>query len=401
MGRIDRRRFLRAGAGAAALAGLAACGTRGASESARDGAHPLIDPDDAPFDHVVVLTLTGRSFDHVLGWLREADGRQRGLLFPDVDGELRRTWDLGVDVEACGATTPPHDWTDGAVHLGDDDNRGFLLTVTERDLTPLSYFSRRAVPAIGQLATSFTTLGNYYASLNAGAVPNRMYLHAAATDLDTDDGESGIRSTIWDRLRSADLAGRSYGVGSDGVPFLSRFGSAYDDILRPYRALFADARAGRLPAVGFVEAPVGPDIRTDQTTIADVFTALRRAPQWERTVLVVHYDQWGGYFDHVPPPKVIDANVNPRPGPHPDYSQLGFRVPCIVVSPFTTGTPVVGGTPFEHTSILRLIEWRWGLRELGVRDRNARNLAEAFDFARARSTVESITYRPPAERGCR
>jgi phospholipase C len=116
---------------------------------------------------------------------------------------------------------------------------------------------------------------------------------------------------------------------------------------------------------------------------------------------VVHYDQWGGYFDHIPPPRVIDTNDNPRPGPHPDYSQLGFRVPCVVASPFSTGPPLVGGTPFEHTSILRMIEWRWGLRELGVRDRNARNLAEVFDFARARSALGAIEDRSPADRGCR
>ncbi|MGZ8735215.1 MAG: hypothetical protein ACXW1M_08515, partial [Acidimicrobiia bacterium] len=136
MGRIDRRGFLRVGAGAAALAGLAACSTRGASESARDEPSALIDPNDAPFDHVVVLTLTGRSFDHLLGWLSDAQGRQRGLAYRGVEGTLHETWDLGVDVEACGATALPQDWTDAAIHLGDDDNRGFLLTVGTRDLTP-------------------------------------------------------------------------------------------------------------------------------------------------------------------------------------------------------------------------------------------------------------------------
>ena len=402
MGRIDRRGFLRAGAGAAALAGLAACSTRGASEPRTGEARALIDPHDAPFDHVVVLTLSGRSFDHLLGWLPDAQGRQQGLAYPDVDGAPRETWDLGVDLEACGSTTPPPDWTAAAVHLGDDDNRGFLLTVDPGDLTPISYFSRRAVPALGELATSFTTLGNYFASLNAGAVPNRMYLHAAGTDLDVDDDSpSAIRTTIWDRLRAAGLTGRCYGVGADGASFVTRFGAGSDGIVRPYRAILGDARSGRLPTVAFVEAPTGPDIRADQTTVAEVFSALRRGPRWDRTVLVAHYDQWGGYFDHVPPPKVIDANRNPNPGPHPDYSQLGFRVPCVVASPFSIGAPMVGGTPFEHTSILRMIEWRWNLPALSVRDRNARNLAEALDFTRSRSTLDALTYRAPPDRGCR
>jgi phospholipase C len=349
-----------------------------------------------------VLTLSGRSFDHLLGWLPGSQGRQHGLAYLDVDGAVQETWDLGVDVEACGSTALPHDWTDAAVQFGDDDNRGFLLTVGAGDLTPLSYFSDRAVPAIGRLATEFTTLGNYFAALNAGSVPNRMYLHAGATDLDSDGaGTSEIRTTIWDRLRAARLTGRCYGAGLDGRSFVTRFGDGYDDLVRPYRSFLGDARAGHLPTVAFVEAPIGPDIRTDQTTIAEAFTALRRGPHWDRTVFVVHYDQWGGYFDHIPPPKVIDANRNPSPGPHPDYSQLGFRVPCVVASPFSTDAPMVGGTPFEHSSILRMIEWRWGLRALSVRDRNARNLAEAFDFTRSRPTLDALTYRPPADRGCR
>ncbi len=238
--------------------------------------------------------------------------------------------------------------------------------------------------------------------MNGGAVPNRMYLHAAATDLDVDDDSpSAIRTTIWDRLREGGYSGRCYGVGVVGTSFVTRFGAAYDGIVRPYHAILRDARSGRLPTVAFIEAPIGPDIRTDQATIAEVFTAVRQGPRWERTILVVHYDQWGGYFDHVPPPKVIDTNDNPNPGPHPDYTQLGFRVPCVVASPFSTGAPMVGGTPFEHTSILRMIEWRWGLPALSVRDRNARNLAEAFDFSRSRSTLDSLAYRAPPDRGCR
>jgi phospholipase C len=402
MGRIDRRDFLRAGAGAAALLGLAACSSPGASESRSDEPRSLIDPNDAPFDHVVVLTLTGRSFDHLLGWMPGTDGRQHGLTYIDVDGQPQHTWDLGVDVQACGSTPLPHDWTDAAVQLGADDNAGFLLTVPAGDLTPLSYFSRRAVPAIGGLATSFTTLGNYFAALNAGPVPNRMYLHAAATDVD-DDGPTAIRTTIWDRLRDAARTGRCY-VDSDNSPrgpFVARFGARYMSIVRPYRELLDDARAGHLPAVAFVEPPSGPDVRADQSAVAHVYAALRRGPAWARTVLIVHYDQWGGYFDHVPVPKVIDANVNPAPGPHPDYSQLGFRVPCVVASPFSTGPPFAGGEPFEHCSILRMIEWRWNLPALSVRDRNARNLAEVFDFSRAQPTIEPAAYHPPADEDCR
>src|SRR5581483_8918474 len=111
--------------------------------------------------------------------------------------------------------------------------------------------------------------------------------------------------------------------------------------------------------------------------------AVRTSPNWDRTVMVVNFDEWGGFYDHVVPPKVADDNVNPFAGPHPDYTQLGFRVPCVVISPYAPKRVFDGsaGGPFEHCSVLRMIEWRWGLEPLTTRDASARNLAEVLDFS--------------------
>ena len=68
--------------------------------------------------------------------------------------------------------------------------------------------------------------------------------------------------------------------------------------------------------------------------IADVYNALRTSPQWDRMVFVLNFDEHGGFYDHVAPPAVADDNVNPNPGPHPDYTRLGFRVPAIAMGPF-------------------------------------------------------------------
>ncbi|HEX2737731.1 MAG TPA: alkaline phosphatase family protein, partial [Acidimicrobiia bacterium] len=177
----------------------------------------------------------------------------------------------------------------------------------------------------------------------------------------------------------------------------------------------ADAKAGTLPNVAFVE----PDFRTipEETGVAnddhphgsiqvgegliqEVYNALKTSPQWDRTVFILTWDEWGGFFDHVVPPKVTDNNVNPAPGPHPDYSQLGFRVPCIVMGPHAPKKIVSGGAPFEHCSITNMIEWRWGLKPMSARDKNARNLAEVLDFSKARKALELPAFTAPAPVAC-
>ena len=134
------------------------------------------------------------------------------------------------------------------------------------------------------------------------------------------------------------------------------------------------AAAGTLPAVSFVD-PIytvlddgtgnddhpHADIRNGDAFLAAVFHAVAGGPAWDKTGLIINFDEWGGFFEHVAPPRVTAPN-------HVDSDEvtgrvLGFRVPTVVVSPFTrnaAGTPEVNHTVFDHTSVLKLIEWRWG-----------------------------------------
>ena len=161
--------------------------------------------------------------------------------------------------------------------------------------------------------------------------------------------------------------------------------------------------AGQLPNVSFVDPAFDTegngtsaddhplaDIRLGEQFIADTYHALADAGYLDNTVLMVTFDEWGGFFDHVPPPHVID-NTNPADVDHtgdgttptdgqliPDYTQLGFRVPAIVVSNLASAQVVHHG-PFEHTSTLSLIESTFGLSPLTARDANTRNLGEVLD----------------------
>ena len=113
------------------------------------------------------------------------------------------------------------------------------------------------------------------------------------------------------------------------------------------------------------------DIRAGQYFLSQVYQAVTSSPAWQRTLLVINYDEWGGFFDHVAPATAPDA--------HPDWGLRGFRVPCLVVSPRARRGHVAHDV-YDHTSVLKAIEWRWNLPALTPRDAAARNIAEVLDF---------------------
>ena len=113
------------------------------------------------------------------------------------------------------------------------------------------------------------------------------------------------------------------------------------------------------------------DVRAGESWLAEVYRAVTTGADWEHTVLVINFDDWGGFFDHVAPPFVNDVN--------PFFELAGFRVPCLVVAPMARRGFVADGV-YDHTSILRMIEWRYELEPLSTRDEGANNLAEVLDF---------------------
>ncbi len=400
-----RRQVLRCGVvGLVGLSALACGRERGATLPA---------PEDAPFDHVVVVMMENRSFDHLLGWLPGADGRQAGLTYADSAGRhmRRTTWaSNGVADTRDG----DHTWHGGSTSLNGGRCDGFLRTVSVGELLPIGYYTEGSIPILGALARNYTTLGNYFSSVMTQTLPNRLYQHAARTDRDvTAGGISDIEPTIWDRLDDAGLEGRNYAAGAP--PFVAIFGDRYTSTTRSFDQFLSDCTTGSLPHVAFVDpdwgtvhrpnpaiVPIDGGLGTStdmhpasglgagDAFIGQVYRAVRESPNWDRTVLVVNFDEWGGFFDHVPPPRVVDDYVSPEPGPHPDYRQLGFRVPCVVISPWAAKGVTMAGGPYEHTSVLRMIEWRWGLPPMTSRDANARNLAEVLKFSARRSDRPAV-----------
>jgi len=236
--------------------------------------------------------------------------------------------------------------------------------------------------------------------------PNRIYQHAAQTDRITNTLTLSTLPTIWDRLAEKGVVGRYY---YSDVPFLALWGPKYLGISRPVAQFVVEALAGTLPQVSFVDPrfldePSGTsgddhphaDIRNGEAFLDLIYTAVTLGRSFHNTALVINYDEWGGFFDHVPPPLAEIPEADRLAG-NAD-GRLGFRVPALLVAPWAP-SGAVSHEQFDHTSVLKMIEWRWGLAPLSVRDAQANNLADALDFSRPRRVHAPLLLSPPGPFG--
>jgi phospholipase C len=381
---LSRRQFLRQSAGLAAGLTLARAlpgGLRAASKK-----KTLPQPNKSGIEHIVVAMMENRSFDHLLGWLPGADGRQAGLSFADASGLLHPTAPLAPDFQGCGRPDPDHSYAGARIEFNQGACDGWLRAGLNDDFA-LGYYTQSDLPFLGAAAPAWLSCDRYFSAILAGTYPNRIYQHAAQTDrLDNALLPISTLPTIWDRLAEHSLSRRYY---FSDFPFLALWGTRYLDIARPVGDFFADCAAGTLPAVSFVEPRfIGEaqgissdyhphsDIRNGEVFLNSVYEAVVSSPNWKNTLLVINFDEWGGFFDHVPPSLAPIPDADAGVG---SDGYRGFRVPALLVSPWSPRA-TISSQVYDHTSVLKLIEWRWNLRPLTVRDATANNLAEELDF---------------------
>ena len=404
---LSRRDFLARSASAAGVAGLALPIDKVlqlVTNTATSQLGGLPSPRNTPLDHVVVLMMENRSFDHYLGWLGDAgvaDGVQ-DQTFLDPDGRPVSTLhfkDLAgdSDYQGCGHPDPGHGWNSGRVQLRD----GFLADGSGNDIFALSYFNEGELGFIHDAAKTYTSYDRFFCSLLASTWPNRYYKWS---------GQSGGRmnndppldtlgnqwETIFDRALGKGVSARYY---NSDLPFSAVWGARGATWTNPIARYYADCALGTLPSISFVdppfrdgggfdglsadEHPLG-DVRLGQAFMADVVQAFVESPCYRRGALFIVYDEWGGFFDHVKPPSVPDARATPG-NLDTDFGQMGFRVPAVAISPYTRrksgDPPRVGHGVYGFESILKLISYRWGLGSLTTRDAQAGNIGESFDWA--------------------
>src|SRR5262249_52120840 len=207
----------------------------------------LPSPSASGIQHVVVVTMENRSFDHFLGWLPNANAQQIFTYPTASEGSF--TTERWPDYQGCGHPEPDHSYSGGRVQYDNGKMDGWLLD-TNNDIFAIGYYNESDLPFTSALARNFVTLDNYFCAILGPTFPNRIFMLAAQTDRLADTLNLTNLPTIFDRLVQAGIPVRYY---FSNVPFLALWGLKYLPISRTYDDFLADAASGRLPAVSFVD----------------------------------------------------------------------------------------------------------------------------------------------------
>jgi phospholipase C len=359
-----------------------------------------------PIEHVIVLMLENRSFDQMLGGLSQA--------IPDLDGvpkagEPDRTNRAAGKTykQAPGASRtikydPKHELQHTLNQLSkansgfvDDFARAYPASQPEDRAEIMKYFADGELPALHALAKNFAVCDRWFSSLPGPTWPNRFFVHSG-TSLGRVSMPEGIldanlhwydQTTLYDRLDEKKIDWRVYyGDVPQSLILVHQLepenALKYSKLMKFFRDTAGDAKT--FPQFCFIEpAYYQPgasddhpphDVFEGERLIADVYNAIRRNDAlWKTSLLVVLYDEHGGFYDHVVPPAAVppDHHVEEY-----TFDQLGVRVPAILISPFVN--PGVVHSVFDHTSLLKYLSDKWGLGPLGERVANANSFSDAI-----------------------
>jgi phospholipase C len=367
-------------------------------------------------EHIVVLMLENRSFDHMLGYLSlegahaDIDGLEAGMS-NSAGGRSYPIAHLAATHIPNPKWDPDHSAkaTDRQINGGKMDGfaESFADTLAGRQVSDpdpgmvLGYYNAGDLPVYDHLAANFCVCDRWHSSVPGATWPNRLYAVAGSADGSRDD--KPVPPPLYDKhsfVRHLDAVGVSwrwytYDVGTLRcvdrqylVGHHERF--AYVEksklplevrleeelLLDEDSASFVeDAQRGRLPAVSWIDPNFKDlnlahiqsnddhppsDVGAGQELVMLVYNALASSPQWDRTLLLVVYDEHGGFHDHVPPPEAPDDDPAM-------FGRLGVRVPAIVVSPWVQPY-AASHTVFDHTSIIKTILTRFAPGELSKQD---------------------------------
>ncbi|HZD17933.1 MAG TPA: alkaline phosphatase family protein [Actinomycetota bacterium] len=423
----------------------AACSTSGASEdgsppssgpsAAATGSEPPRAPErfdaqalptQTPIKHVVFLIKENRTFDHLFGTFPGANGVTVGM-----DRGQPRPLVRGTDGRTPGDI--PHCYPCAIAAWNEGKMDGFLQG--EHGDWAYTQLHRDQLPNYWSLARDYVLFDNFFASAHGPSFPNHLYSIAATAGGSLDnprripgvtrgsntfgcdapkeqlvevrDSEGRIKKVrpCFDFLTEGDLLTRAeipwayYAAQEDQKGYIW---SAYSAIRRyrehperwqrhmfPVDDVVEDIRAGLLPPVTWItprfELSEHPEYNFchGENWTTRVVDAIMRSPMWEDTAIFITWDDYGGFYDHVPPPQV-------------DVFGFGIRVPMLVISPYAKAG-VVSSELGEFSSVLRFVEDNWGLRTLTRRDREATPMLSAFDFEQEPRDPDPLPLRADCE----
>ena len=387
-----------------------------------------------PFDHLIVVMMENHSFDNLLGALTLTRPDVDGLTF-DAAGEAQNS-NPGVShmppqvksfalPNTAQAKHVSQSWS--ATHQQIDGGAMDGFVRSSGALEPMGYYTPETLPFAYSLANTFCLANRWFCSVPGPTYPNRRFLLAGTAFGGTVTGISTLlnapppHGTIFDVLSSHHINWCDYFTDVPMTSVIPSIVLKHADHHAHIDKFFHDCQAGTLPAVSFVDPGVGAissiastlsslpapikeilsvlganfsgatpgeteedpqDMYFGEAWAYKVLEAVIHSPRWSRTLLIYTYDEHGGYYDHVAPPRVIPPdNIAPKlsPGDPPGgYDMYGPRVPAIVVSPCAKPGGVTNNI-YDHTSVLATIEHKWNLPALTLRDANANTIMDFLD----------------------
>jgi phospholipase C len=361
-------------------------------------------PTTTPIRHFVTLLQENHTYDNYFGVYPRGDGLPKGVCMPNdprrPHGPCTKPFHIGSnkvvprDLDHSAATAKlqfARGRMNDFVHALDLRNEDGRLAMGYRNGSDIPYY--------WNLADQYVLYDHFFSSAGAGSYLNHVYwvTGTAAGGYDRVP-KGGIRNvmTIFDRLDRAGISWKFYVQNYEPnltyrtlshfpgnrasqviwVPLLNMPRFLDDPRLRGHIVdldqYFKDLADGTLPAVSYI-APSGPsehppsNLASGQAFVRTLINALIESPEWKSSAFLLAYDDWGGWYDHVKPPRV-------------DKYGYGFRVPAILVSPYARHR-YIDSTQLDFTSILKFIEQNWRLQPLAKRDARANSIATGFDFA--------------------
>jgi len=366
--------------------------------------------------HIVFIVKENRTFDHYFGTFPGADGVTSGLISTGDRIPLRHARDrMPHDIG--------HDWSDAhtAMHDGKMDRFDLVAAaITENDILSMTQFLDSDIPNYWSYAEHFALADHMFSSLAGASFPNHLYTVAAQSGgaisnvdsprwgCDTDeDSEVSVMDkrgaishrfpcfdfqTLGDRLEAAGISWRYYApvAGQSGYIWSAldairhiRMTPLWEQRVLPFGSFADDARNGTLPAVSwlvpdfadsehptvgrFAGTSLSVSVCAGENWTVEQVNAIMQGPDWPTTVIAIAWDDFGGFYDHVPPPAADEFGYGPR-------------VPFILISPYAKQA-FVSHTVYEFASVLQLIESRFNLQPLTARDAGANSLLDMFDFS--------------------
>jgi phospholipase C len=366
----------------------------------------------ANLKHIIFFLQENRSFDSYFGMLgpykaseglaNDVDGLNLNTTLPNTQGQPVHPFHYQT---VCTENLSPA-WNESHADVDGGLMDGFMRTSTSVSSTidptgtrAMGYYDQSDLPYYYEAAARFATSDRFFSPALTNTVPNRLYMFTATSFGNafppTPPSGGFTQPTIFAHLDQAGVSWRYYYQDALSSALIQQFSIYKTDAAKvvPIANWANDVlNESTLPSVIFIERASqsardehpGANIQTGAADAANIINTLMSSPSWQSSALILAYDEGGGLYDHVLPAREVKPDSlapklksTDKPGA---FNQTGFRVPMIVFSPWAKPS-FVSHTTRDYTSILRLIEDRFNVAPLTLRDANADNMMEFFDFS--------------------